>query len=154
MDSFAIYAFRFGYLKIGCENDRIVSIEKTQQTQDLGRRTKLTDEAYRQIGEYLEGKRREFSFPYFLQGTDFQNKVWNALKKIPYGETRSYKEIAAAIGRPGACRAVGGVNHKNPLMIVIPCHRVIGANGQPVGYGGGLAMKTALLELEKSNLEA
>lgn len=101
--------------------------------------------------EYMEGKRKVFTAPYRLTGgTPFQRKVWEALKTIPYGETRSYREIAEAVGSPKACRAVGGANHNNPIMILVPCHRVIGADGKLVGFGGGLPMKKALLELEKN----
>ena len=87
-----------------------------------------------------------------LQGTPFQMKVWQALREIPYGRTASYGEIARKIGSPGASRAVGGANHRNPLPIVIPCHRVIGANGRLVGFGGGLEIKEALLRLERNHL--
>ena len=91
----------------------------------------------------------EFSLPLSPKGTDFQKRVWNALEKIPYGETATYKDIACKIGQPNASRAIGGANHRNPLSIFIPCHRVIGASGQLVGYGGGLDKKVFLLELEK-----
>ena len=99
------------------------------------------------------GTRKAFDFPYRLHGTPFQERVWAALREIPYGETRSYKDIAEAIGHPKAFRAVGMANHANPIFIAIPCHRVIGASGSLVGYGGGLEMKKALLELERSNRE-
>ena len=87
--------------------------------------------------------------PLTPEGTDFQKKVWEALKAIPYGETRSYAQIAAAAGNPKACRAVGGANNKNPLPVIIPCHRVIGADGSLTGYGGGLEIKRFLLNLER-----
>lgn len=116
-------------------------------------RTQLTDEAFRQLMEYLEGTRKEFDLPLSMAGTVFQKKVWKALTTIPYGETRSYKEIAVQIGEEKASRAVGMANNKNPIGIVVPCHRVIGASGSLVGYGGGLDIKTRLLELEKSVLE-
>lgn len=106
---------------------------------------------FRQLDEYFAGTRKAFDFPYRLHGTPFQEKVWAALQEIPYGETRSYKDIAKAIGQPNAYRAVGMANHANPIFLVIPCHRVIGANGSLVGYGGGLAVKKALLELEQAN---
>lgn len=113
--------------------------------------TKLIKEAYRQITLFLKGEIKEFDLPIHLKGTDFQIKVWNALKEIPYGETRSYKDISEMVGSPKAYRAVGMSNNKNPISIVIPCHRVIGANGKLVGYGGGLDKKIILLDLEKSN---
>jgi methylated-DNA-[protein]-cysteine S-methyltransferase len=104
--------------------------------------------AARQLDEYFAGHRRAFDLPIEPKGTDFQRQVWNALLDIPYGETRSYGQIARAIGQPSAVRAVGAANGANPIAIVIPCHRVIGANGTLVGYGGGLDKKTKLLELE------
>ena len=101
-----------------------------------------------QLREYFGGRRRDFDLPLDLRGTDFQLRVWRVLKQIPYGESRSYGQIAAAIGKPGAARAVGMANHHNPISIVVPCHRVIGHDGSLTGYGGGLAIKAALLELE------
>ncbi|MFD2370321.1 methylated-DNA--[protein]-cysteine S-methyltransferase [Brevibacillus sp. GCM10020057] len=101
-----------------------------------------------QLQEYFAGERREFALPLDLYGTPFQKSVWHALTKIPYGETRSYKDIALAIGAAKAVRAIGGANNRNPIPIVIPCHRVIGSNGALVGYGGGLAIKEHLLALE------
>ena len=101
-----------------------------------------------QLQEYFAHERTEFTVPLAPEGTAFQKSVWNALQKIPYGETRSYGEIAQAIGNPAACRAVGLANHNNPIAIVIPCHRVIGANGALTGYASGLAIKRQLLELE------
>lgn len=105
-------------------------------------------EAVRQLTEYLEGRRTTFTLPLAPEGTEFQKKVWRALQEIPYGETRSYQQIAQAVGRPKACRAVGMANHRNPILLVIPCHRVIGANGSLVGYGCGLPLKEKLLRLE------
>lgn len=105
-------------------------------------------EAAHQISEYFAGKRREFDLPLAPEGTEFQRSVWSGLRDIPYGETRSYGELAAAIGNPKAARAVGLANNRNPISIVIPCHRVIGADGALVGYGGGLNVKQALLRLE------
>lgn len=108
--------------------------------------------AVRQLEEYFRGERRNFDIPIRMEGTDFQRLVWDALRAIPYGETRSYAEIAAQIGRPRAVRAVGGANHHNPLPIVVPCHRVVGANGKLVGFGGGLEVKRRLLEIEGAAL--
>ena len=109
----------------------------------------LQREVDKQMKEYFEGERKEFDLPLRPEGTDFQKKVWNALLEIPFGETRSYQDIANAVGSPKACRAVGMANHQNPIIIVIPCHRVIGKSGKLVGYGGGLSMKEKLLLLEK-----
>ncbi|WP_294507698.1 methylated-DNA--[protein]-cysteine S-methyltransferase [uncultured Victivallis sp.] len=104
--------------------------------------------AFRELEEYFAGTRHEFDLPLNPQGTPFQQRVWRALRRIPYGGTASYKEIAEAVGSPGGCRAVGMANHCNPIAILIPCHRVIGANGKLVGYAGGLDLKRKLLELE------
>lgn len=101
-----------------------------------------------QLQEYFAGERREFALSIDLYGTPFQKAVWHALMKIPYGETRSYKDVALAIGAAKAVRAIGGANNRNPIPIVIPCHRVIGSNGALVGYGGGLSIKEHLLVLE------
>ena len=102
--------------------------------------------AARELAEYLAGERRRFTVPLAPGGTVFQRQVWDALATIPYGETRTYAQIAAAVGRPRACRAVGMANHRNPLSIVVPCHRVVGATGSLTGYGGGLEAKRFLLE--------
>jgi AraC family transcriptional regulator of adaptative response/methylated-DNA-[protein]-cysteine methyltransferase len=105
-----------------------------------------------QLNEYFKGKRKTFSVPVFSPGTDFQNQVWKALIEIPYGEVRSYKEQSDAIKKPEAVRAVANANGMNKISILIPCHRVIGSNGELTGYGGGLWRKQWLLELEKKNL--
>jgi len=110
--------------------------------------TKLIQEAFRQIEAYFHGRLFEFSLPLAPQGTDFMQLVWQALREIPYGKTVSYKEIAVKIGHPKATRAVGMANNRNPIAIVIPCHRVIGSNGQLVGYRYGLENKRQLLDLE------
>jgi methylated-DNA-[protein]-cysteine S-methyltransferase len=105
-------------------------------------------EVRRQLAEYLAGGRRAFDLPLDLAGTEFQRLCWQELLRIPFGETRTYGEIARRIGRPAAVRAVGQANHDNPVGVIVPCHRVIGADGSLTGYGGGLEMKRALLELE------
>jgi len=105
-------------------------------------------EAERQIGEYFAGTRKVFDIPLDFQGTEFQKSVWAALLAIPYGETRSYAEIACAVGRPTAFRAVGAANGRNPISIIAPCHRVIGTNGALTGFAGGLKAKELLLGLE------
>lgn len=112
------------------------------------RETELIKETYNQLNEYFEKKRIKFEIPIKLHGTEFQNKVWNALCTIPYGETCTYKDIAKKIGNIKAVRAVGGANNKNPIMIIVPCHRVIGANGSLVGFGAGVEVKRYLLTLE------
>ena len=105
-------------------------------------------QAERELEEYFAGRRTAFSVPLSMHGTPFQMAVWAALRAIPYGETRSYGELARRIGRPGACRAVGMANHVNPLPILVPCHRVVGADGHLTGYAGGLDVNKYLLELE------
>jgi methylated-DNA-[protein]-cysteine S-methyltransferase len=114
--------------------------------------TPLIRQAATQLTEYFEGRRTDFDLPLVLRGTDFQTSVWKALQTIPAGETRSYKDIAAMVGNPRASRAVGMANHRNPIAIIIPCHRVIGHNGDLTGYGGGLPIKQYLLEMEKAYL--
>lgn len=104
----------------------------------------------RQLDEYFHGERYTFDLPLLLRGTAFQQNVWKALTRIGYGETRTYKEVARAIGADKAVRAVGGANNKNPLSIIIPCHRVIGSNGTLVGYGGGVDKKEYLLGIERT----
>lgn len=111
--------------------------------------TPLLQQAKRELLEYFAGTRRTFSVPLNPQGTAFQQAVWAALRKIPYGETRSYGAIAAAIGNPKAARAVGSANNKNPILIFTPCHRVVGAGGALVGFAAGLPVKEALLALEQ-----
>jgi O-6-methylguanine DNA methyltransferase len=106
----------------------------------------------RELDEYFAGKRRVFSMPLDLRGTEFQLQCWRALLEIPYGETRSYADIARAIGHPQAFRAVGMANNRNPIAIVVPCHRVLASNGSLCGYGGGLDIKCKLLELEGAPL--
>ncbi|HEX9943874.1 MAG TPA: methylated-DNA--[protein]-cysteine S-methyltransferase [Thermoanaerobaculia bacterium] len=107
-----------------------------------------TAELRRQLAEYFAGERQEFDLELAPEGTPFERSVWEELRKIPFGETRSYGEIAQAIGQPGAARAVGRANGANPIPIVVPCHRVIGADGSLTGFGGGLEAKSRLLELE------
>lgn len=149
MNSYAVYPFPFDQLKIGYQDDAVTFLMRTSEPVREEGRTALTDMVFQQVTEYWNGQRREFDFPYLLRGTEFQQKVWRALCAIPYGETRTYGEIAAAVGSPKAYRAVGMANHQNPILIAVPCHRVIGANGKLVGYGSGLDMKEALLQLEK-----
>ena len=153
MSSYAVYPFPFDQLKIGYQDNAVTLLMRTSEPVCDEGRTALTDIVFQQVTEYLNGQRREFDFPYTLRGTEFQHKVWRALCAIPYGETRTYGEIAAAVGNPKACRAVGMANHHNPILIAVPCHRVIGANGKMVGYGCGLDMKEALLQLEKKVIQ-
>ena len=146
---FAIYRFPYGFLKIGYKGETLKLLKRTDKTIDDDKKTDFTDLVYKEIIEYLHGQRTSFDIPYELEGTDFQKKVWKELIRIPYGQTRTYKDIASAIGNKNASRAVGMANNKNPLMIIVPCHRVIGTNAKLVGYAGGLDMKKDLLDLEQ-----
>ena len=113
--------------------------------------TPVLRNAARQILEYCDGRRKDFDLPLHPSGSDFQQKVWDALRSIPYGETVSYKEIGSRIGQPGASRAVGAANNKNPLLLITPCHRVVGSDGSLVGYAAGLEVKEKLLALERTH---
>ena len=146
MDQFAIYTYDTVNLKISYEQNIIIGISFTAD--EGGVKTPLTDDVFNQFVAYFNGERTVFTFSYEMRGTEFQKKVWQALCEIPYGQTRSYKQIAIAIGNEKASRAVGMANNKNPLAIVVPCHRVIGANGKLVGYAGGVSLKERLLQLE------
>lgn len=141
--------------KIGIieEDKKIIRIllDKDIKEEAIEKDTSLLQEASKQIEQYLEGKRKEFKLPLKLNGTEFMKKVWEALLQIPYGETRTYKQIAEQIGNQKAVRAVGMANNKNKLPIIIPCHRVIGSSGKLVGYALGLDKKQWLLDLERNN---
>jgi methylated-DNA-[protein]-cysteine S-methyltransferase len=144
------YKSPIGMLCIGEENNVITSLYlDTNVDMSSDKETDILKRAISQLKEYFNGKRSEFDLPIKLSGTDFQQKVWTALRTIPYGETCSYKEIANRIDKPKASRAVGGANNKNPIMILVPCHRVIGANGSMVGFGAGIEAKEYLLNLER-----
>ncbi len=117
----------------------------------IEKETKFLLKCKTELNEYFEKRRKEFSIPLRFYGTEFQKKVWNALLEIPYGEKRSYKDIAIIVNNPKGSRAVGMANNKNPLPIVVPCHRVIGSNKKLVGYAGGLDKKVFLLELENED---
>ncbi|MCD1147428.1 methylated-DNA--[protein]-cysteine S-methyltransferase [Peptoniphilus sp. KCTC 25270] len=148
MKSFVMHT-PIGTLEVQSEKEWIVGIDfvKKEETEPG---TPLLKEAKKQLEEYFSGKRKNFSLPLQPRGTEFQKKVWTQLEKIPYGETKSYGEIAKEIGNPKGARAVGMANNRNPISIAIPCHRVIGKDGKMVGYGGGLEKKVYLLELEKN----
>lgn len=142
---------RIGIEENGTAITKVYFVNESVQEEIIeNNETELLKETIRQLNEYFDGKLRKFSLPLAPQGTEFQKKVWNALKEIPCGETRSYGEIAKVIGNEKASRAVGMANNKNPIPIIIPCHRVIGANGKLVGYAGGLDIKEKLLKLEKT----
>lgn len=151
MEYIFFYDSPLGQIGIGADEVGITDIYFVQSEKERLRERKetpLIKEAGKQLAEYFSGERKEFNFPLHMKGTKFQVSVWEALLNIPYGETRSYKDIAIAVGNEKACRAVGLANNKNPIVIAVPCHRVIGANGTLVGYGGGLHIKENLLQLE------
>jgi len=148
------YDFPTGTMGIAQENDAITHIFFKGLGNFEGfeiKETQLIKRMAEEIEEYFAGKRRSFDIPLSMSGTDFQRSVWKALQTIPFGETRSYKDIATQIGNPKACRAVGMANNRNPVAIVVPCHRVIGQDGSMTGYAGGISVKEYLLDVEKRN---
>lgn len=146
-----IIASDAGIRRILFENETLAA-ERTIEDIPEATDDEIIQRAARQLSEYFGGDRREFDLALDLSGTEFQRAAWSALADIPYGETRSYAQQAAAIGRPGASRAVGAANARNPIPIVLPCHRVIGADGSLTGFGGGIDVKRQLLDLERGRL--
>lgn len=152
MEHYFAYETIIGTLYICDKDDTITRILFSKVPENtLKEETAIISKAYRQIKEYLNGNRKTFDLKLAPQGTAFQQLVWKTLQEIPYGETCSYGEIANRIGNPKASRAVGMANNHNPIPIIIPCHRVIGATGKLVGYAGGLSIKATLLELERQH---
>ena len=148
-----LYFYETPVGKIGlADNGRAITDlffgEDSPLTEYIINETELLKSAYKQLMEYFSGSRKIFDLPLAFEGTSFQQKVWKALLTIPYGHVRSYKDIAKQTGNEKACRAVGMANNRNPIGIIIPCHRVIGSDGKLVGYGGGLDIKRYLLQLE------
>lgn len=129
-----------------------ISFHPAEPRDEWARDDTAFDDAATQLREYFAGKRTTFDLPLSPRGTAFQLAVWNELQRIPYGQTRSYRDVALAIGKPEAIRAVGTANGANPIPIVVPCHRVIGSNGSLTGFGGGLKAKRFLLDLEQGTL--
>ena len=141
-----------GFLTIREEEQKLTELfweANSVQTMKNELHSDFLYEVYTQVNEYLTGRRKQFDVPLKYQGTQFQQSVWQELQKIPYGETRSYQEIAIGIGNEKAVRAVGQANNKNPIMIIIPCHRVIHKNGDITGFACGVEVKRYLLDLEK-----
>lgn len=149
---FCIFKTPIGNLKLVEMGKKLIEIDFTDEL-EISTENQFLLDVKRQLEEYFLGRRKVFDVVLNLSGTDFQKTVWKELLKIPYGETRSYKEIAIAIGNEKAVRAVGNANNKNRIPIIIPCHRVIGSNGKLVGYDGGLLIKENLLNLEKNNIK-
>lgn len=150
MEKIYFYHSPIGVLVLGEEDGHLTRLTYQEEitTPHVMEKTPLLDQAERQLMEYFQGERTDFELPLIPKGTAFQKMVWQALQEIPYGATVSYGEIAKKIGNPKGARAVGMANNKNPISIIIPCHRVVGADGKLVGYGGGLEKKILLLELE------
>ncbi|GMO24903.1 MAG: methylated-DNA--[protein]-cysteine S-methyltransferase [Termitinemataceae bacterium] len=153
MNVHAVCETPFFSLRISASKDSLLGVSFTQEGIGTGENA-ITRAAFAQINEYLAGKRRCFELPFELSGTDFELNIWRALPEIPYGATLSYGEIAAKAGSKNAARAAGAALHKNPLAIILPCHRVIGANGALTGFAGGIDIKRRLLELERHFLKA
>lgn len=150
MEKVFFYDTPVGKLCIGEEDDSITRVTWSKVPQEyIQEETELILNCKIQLEEYFAGNRKQFDLPLAPKGTDFQKRVWKALTDIPYGETRTYGEIAAAVGSPKAARAVGMANNKNPIGIIVPCHRVVGADGKLVGYAGGMEKKEWLLNLEQ-----
>jgi len=140
---------KVGYLHLIANDNALLSISFTNNKHFVKENTNyIIEETVTQLNEYFEGKRKYFTIKLSPKGTDFQKQVWNELLNIPYGKTASYSDIAIAIGNPKAVRAIGNANNKNPIPIIIPCHRIIGKNRKLIGYAGGLDIKKALLNLE------
>jgi len=152
-----IFKSPVGLLEICEENSKLTNLSLLKGeavsagTQDFKHHSDFLYEAYRQLNEYFSGTRRSFELALESKGTEFQRAVWRELQKIPYGETRSYEDIAVGIGKPKAVRAIGQANSRNPIMIIVPCHRVVHKNGDIAGFAGGIEAKKYLLELESRN---
>ena len=144
------YQTPIGKIFISADNDYICGISLSRPDCEE-KETPLIKKAFSQLSQYFYGKRKSFDLPLKFNGTEFQKKVWNELLKIPYGKTTTYKEIAKAAGNEKACRAAGLANNKNKIMIVVPCHRVIGSNGNLTGYAFGISVKKQLLDFEARN---
>ena len=138
-----------GIIKIICSEEYVLSVSFSDIIKENDKGSEVLDTALKQMNEYFSGERKKFDLPLYFEGTEFQKSVWNELRKIPYGTTVSYKDIAEGINNEKAVRAVGNANNKNKIMIIVPCHRVIGKNGKLVGFAGGLDKKEFLLEHEK-----
>ncbi len=149
-----VYRTAIGPMRIASDGGAVTSVSYAPDAApDTCAPDALTDEAARQLEEYFAGRRQQFTVPLRPRGTAFQQAVWQALLTIPYGHTRSYGQIAAQVGNANASRAVGMANNKNPLMVFVPCHRVVGADGSLVGYAAGLDVKRRLLELERQHAD-
>lgn len=143
-----VFSTPIGWIKITEDQGSLVKLELLKHKEDNSQDSLLLKEAEKQLKSYLKGDLKKFNLPVKFNGTDFQEKVWKDLQTIPYGQTRSYKQVAQRICNEKASRAVGGANNKNPLPIIVPCHRVVGSSGNLIGYRLGLSIKKELLALE------
>lgn len=150
---YAYYKINGYFFEIGYIDDYVISVEIVEKSVHDNNKSFISDKVSKQLQEYFEGKRKSFNFKYKLFGTKFQVKVWNYLLTIPYGKTKSYKDVAIGINCPKAYRAVGNANNKNPIIIAIPCHRVVKSNNQIGGYALGTKIKNDLLNIEKINIQ-
>jgi len=152
----AYYSAPFGTLRLDAGDDELVALwlPNAEPPEVAVGSSRVLARTAKQLDEYFAGTRRTFDVPLAPRGTGFQQRVWRALCAIPFGATCSYGELARTIGRPAASRAVGAANGRNPIAIIVPCHRVIGANGTLTGYGGGLATKSWLLDHERRHAGA
>lgn len=157
MAGFAIYTSTYGPIRLDWEDGAITRLRIVTQAETAdgyGQSNELTDEAFTQISQFFAGELQQFTVPIaFTVGTPFQKEVWKELLQIPYGQTRTYGQIAQAVGRPKAVRAVGSANNRNPLPILVPCHRVVGVGGRLVGYAYGIDMKRDLLNMELQHVQ-
>ncbi|MFB0971559.1 MAG: methylated-DNA--[protein]-cysteine S-methyltransferase [Tissierellia bacterium] len=152
MKSYFYYESPIETLTLISEEDHLIGLYFGKvEIEGKEEKSKIIEEGIKQLEEYFQGKRKSFDLPLKFYGTEFQQKCWNALTTIPYGETRSYKDMSEIVNCPKGYRAVGLANNKNPISIIAPCHRVIGSDGKLVGFGGGLDKKEFLLDLEKKN---
>ena len=152
MINYFCYDTEIGIIKISEKEGKIIGLvfSDSKKENEIEKETDYIRKTYLQLIEYLSGKRKNFDVEIDMIGTEFQKKVWKELLNIPYGETRSYKDIATAIGNKKACRAVGNANNKNPIAIIVTCHRVVGSNGGMTGYAGGIDIKEKLLKIENN----
>lgn len=149
METYWIEGTPVGLMTAICRDEGLAALGFGELPRGERVESPLARHAFDQLREYFAGERQIFDLPLAPEGTSFQRAVWAALESIPYGQTRTYAQIAEQVGNPRACRAVGMANHRNPLAIVIPCHRVVGKSGTLTGYAGGLDVKARLLELER-----
>lgn len=152
MMTYYSYDTKIGTITIICDGNFVSEIRFGNEGEGIRKNSYVSNLAIREISDYLDGKRKVFNIKVKPDGTDFQKSVWDMMMKIPYGKTKTYKELAMLIGDPNASRAIGNACNKNPIPIVIPCHRVIGSDGDLTGYAGGLDIKKYLLNLETNNI--